>query len=273
MARRKRKVVSGDDTLAAIRSAINNTASFGSSFNFWTPKKGETAHFRLLPPVKGMPEGAFFVQIAFHFLKRLGGPNDIVCPRLTFAKNEPCPICELRSKLLADGEEQIANLLRPSKKYLMNAVVREEGEKPVVYDCRTTAFQQIVGIIGEYGVDIFDLEEGWDLSVRRDGEGLNTVYNVMVHAKAGICALSKDPDTVDEILEEAPDLYEYAQNGLNRYSEEDLNNLISELFGDGNTSQSAVDHHEVQRAVTYSTHNNSDVEEAKKYFRKRSSKA
>jgi len=73
---------------------------------------------------KGDPE-----YVLVYYKHKGLGPTQrttVVCPKSTFGK--PCPVCEERDKLIADGQEELADSLKP-KKYAAYWVVDKLAEE------------------------------------------------------------------------------------------------------------------------------------------------
>lgn len=88
----------------------------------------------------------------------------------------------------------------------MNVIPRDkEADGPAIYTPGPMVFQQIVAIINDpdYG-DIFDEDEGLDLTITRKGKDMQTEYNVIPKRKS--TPLHADPDKIEEWYDKAADL-------------------------------------------------------------------
>lgn len=137
---------------------------------------------RVMPPYKG---GDFFgLEIFVH--SGIGINKDsFLCTEKTklFAEEKlSCPICAKAAKLAARGaaDEEVWPL-KPRKKVLFNIVDLDKPRDGVkVWVCPITAADDIVRLCYDKRTkelkDITDPEEGYDIYVTREGEGLQTRY-------------------------------------------------------------------------------------------------
>lgn len=175
---------------------------------FWTPPEGTTA-IRILPEVGTMEY--FFQEIGQHY------DQNVYCPKLT--KGDECPVCELSQTLYQAGDKDAASQYRPSHRFLLNIIVRsEEGVGPRIWSCPKTVFGTITALIKDpdYGF-IFDVDEGLDLRVVRDGQGIDTKYNLLPTRYP--TPLHEQDDVIDEWLEAAADLKAWAEGRMLEYDE------------------------------------------------------
>jgi len=100
-------------------------------------------------------------------------------------------------------------------KYLIMAVVISSDEPDVVRPVilPKTPLQDILTILAE-GYELFDIEEGFGLSITRTGSGLDSKYSVLPSPKA--YPLSDDLEWPPEDLDEFADLF--AKNAKDRKS-------------------------------------------------------
>ena len=144
--------------------------------SIWKPSQGVST-LRVLPSWRGDNE-EFYFETAVHYGV---GPNQrsVNCNR-TYGKR--CPICERADKLLErDPENQAAaDELRPSDRVNMNVIVRGEEEAGVqVWSTTPRLLQELLGYFSDadYG-DFTDPKDGFDVQLRRKGEGLRTRYDL-----------------------------------------------------------------------------------------------
>jgi hypothetical protein len=182
-----------------------------SDSGFWRPNTGLNT-IRILPEVGTME--FFFVEAGRHYV----GETSYDCPKLNSGGTERCPLCEVNQMLYEAGEKEEAKKWRVGKSYLMNIVVRgKESEGPKVYSAGQIVFGQIAGLIGDPDVgDVSDIEEGFDLKLNRDGEGLDTRYTTR---EAKMPSPLGTPEEVEKWLGEAKDLQAFVNERIPDYDE------------------------------------------------------
>lgn len=204
----KRKKNSSAALYKALLEKVQNMDLGGGGI--WKPKVGRSV-IRILPPVGGMD--FFFQQVGRHYDQRQ------YCPLLSTEGELPCPICELNENLYAAGEKDAASKFRASKAFWMNIVDRSSDTAgPQIYAPGVTVFQILVSMISDpdYG-DITDVEDGFDIKIDRDGQGIDTKYQVLPVRNPS--PLNADDAQVDEWLVDAEDLSERVIEQLKNYDE------------------------------------------------------
>jgi len=176
----------------------------GGSRGFWSPPQGPS-EIRVLPEIGDMEW--FFQEVGRHYLP---DKKTVYCPSFTSDGELDCPVCDFVQDLYAlndNASKEMASKIRVRKQYWMNIVVRENGKTsgPYIYTPGMTVFQALAGFINDpdYG-DIFDLQEGTDVTVTRDGQGLETTYQVIPKRKTSPFASSQSE--IDAIVGKARDL-------------------------------------------------------------------
>jgi len=181
--------------------------------NTLKPQPGKHT-YRVLPSWRGGEEKQFWHDFAMHFIKTpesAGKPAAVyICSDKTFGK--PCEICEAAKKLMAvstsdDTTKQLKEALS-AQRYLLNVlhITGTEPEKVQIMEVGQGVFEQVCGLIGEYG-DITDLNEGTDLIITRTGSGLETKYTVMPAAKSkpvSKAAVANLPNLDEFVAQENP---------------------------------------------------------------------
>lgn len=165
--------------LERLRDKLANT-DLGGSSGFWSPKQGPNV-IRILPEIGDMDY--FFQEVGRH---NFPDKQHVYCPAFTSAGDElDCPVCEIVQELYQAGDKasrKLASQLRVRKMYWMNVVVRDGDniQGPFIYTPGVTVFSSIAALINDpdYG-DVFDVEEGTDITVEREGTGLKTEYQVI----------------------------------------------------------------------------------------------
>lgn len=203
----KKKKMTKEERLEALRQKIANTDTGGGSSDFWGPDEGKHT-IRILPAVGEMDW--FFQPVGVHYLP---DNTKFYCPSFTSEGEEDCPLCDIVASLYAKGYKDLAGKLRVTKKYWMNIIVRKGGgdyEGPFIYTPGVTVFTAISALVGDpdYG-DISDEYEGCDIVIERKGTGKETEYSV-VPRRAITPLVGKpgkpDEDAIDAIIEKARNL-------------------------------------------------------------------
>ena len=195
--------MSRQDKLSALKDKLKKTDLGGGGRGYFTPREGKSL-IRILPETGDMD--FFFQTVGRHFFpdKRM-----TYCPAFTSEGEYECPVCDLVDELHKAGDKsskKMASALGLRKQYWMNVIDRKSPESgPLIYTPGVIVFNTIVSLIGDpdYG-DIYDIEDGIDLVIEREGTGLNTEYQVI--AKRHSSPLSDDPDEADKWLDKSRDL-------------------------------------------------------------------
>lgn len=158
-------------------------------------KKGIT-EVRILPP--HVDAKAWYMEIHEHGMHPEGKYLPITCPRSVPEDigSEDCPICEKCQELWdLKTEEGLAEArgIKPRKNYFYNVMVYSCPDQ-IGLDAGTYVMKSPVTVwkglldldqdkAGGYG-DITNLQEGWDMRIKREGEGmLGTKYTVTARPK------------------------------------------------------------------------------------------
>lgn len=140
-----------------------------------------THRIRVLP----VGEEDFGIEATTFFLKDIGF---LVSPR-TFG--DPCAICEMYDELKASKSEDdrdLAATFRPKKKYLI-PIIKYKDEKgkevelgPKLAQVANGVYNDLIDLmLDEENGDFTDPKEGYDVKIKRTGEGqLDTEYSVLV---------------------------------------------------------------------------------------------
>jgi hypothetical protein len=155
-----------------------------------------TSRWRILPHWSG-DENAGLPSHDYgkHFVKDFSGEVQAVyiCTAKTFGK--PCPVCDTITKgeLTAtdDNAKQLISGAKAAQRYLVNAVRRNEkgGYEPevAILELPSGPFDDVISLAAQYasdGINIFSLEEGYDVIFNREGTGLKTKYKAMLAPKS-----------------------------------------------------------------------------------------
>lgn len=161
---------------------------------------------RVLPSWSGDPDGDFMQDFGQHFIK---GTDDkvratYICVSNTFGR--PCEVCtalaEAASRLDPNDEvsAKLVHEARGGNRVLINAIYRNgphagADKEPVILELPPTVVDGILAIGIEYaeshGINIFALENGYDLTIEKTGTGRDTEYKVMASPVA-----TKVPDAI-----------------------------------------------------------------------------
>ncbi len=196
-----------------------------------------TSSIRILPPTDE-DDPRYFKVVGQHYSAPSGGKGykPVICPQITF--DEECPICDL-VKNSPKKEKEFRQQHAARRKYFYNVVMistpgRKKGGEPVVgvASFGKKAHKQIMGFETDedYG-HLDDIEEGRNLKVTREGEGLSTEYTILPspHAKP----LEDFVGDVEDTLEKRADLDALVENlrSKDSFLEELASDLEQELEG------------------------------------------
>jgi hypothetical protein len=165
-----------------IKAKLSKMESESVDFSYLKLKKGEN-NIRIAP---AKDENApTWVETGYHYEVGPNGDN-VCCPKLTeedLGGGKPCPICELVKRLRksndADDKKTVDDI-KGTRRFFMNALDLDEPEKGwQVLPMGVTMYKDILSWIThpDYG-DITDAEEGYNLIIKKSGDGRDTEYNV-----------------------------------------------------------------------------------------------
>lgn len=185
----------------------------------WYKTDGGSNKARFLPGVN--PDAPFYVRAGQHFGLGPEAKSSVYCPKIVIGPKEDCPICDFVEVVKAKSKKP--RELEMAKKYAVNARIfaqvldrKKDDDTPLIYSYGTMVHRQVLELLtGEYP-DLLDLERGTDLVIKRDGEGLDTKYQVYPARDSK----EVDPDVMDKAL----DLEEYVRVRL--FSAKDLERVL-----------------------------------------------
>lgn len=161
----------------------------------------------------------WFHEFGQHYIKNAANEIKAVYPCADATYGKPCAVCDgLAHAARMTKDDDTLNLLGEAKagrEILINALVLE-GDKPndpQVYAIKRGVFGQIIELIEEWGVQVFQRE----LVITREGKGLNTKYSVQISPKE----VTVNPS----VLEKLNNLDEYVA----QESEEQLQRALGAL--------------------------------------------
>ena len=121
-----------------------------------------------------------YLPVGTHWIN--GRPE--LCPLLSL--EQPCPICEVVSRLESAGKRKQADALRARQHYWFRVIIRgREEEGPGVLQVGPTIWKPIAELLANQ-VNLTDPEIGRDLYIRREGEGWKTRYTVHCSSEASL---------------------------------------------------------------------------------------
>jgi hypothetical protein len=185
---------------------------------------------RILPCWDGDPDAQFHQYWGQHFIKDNSGAIKAVyiCTQQNFG--EPCGVCEAIAQGAAmTSDEDTLKVLkdaRASNRVLVNALYLKGGKHdapettPVVLDLPPSVFDAILSVYQTYhdeGINVFDLEAGYNFLIEKTGTGMNTEYKVS--------PMPKSTKVDKAVLTKAKNLTEWAR----QESEEGKNKAITSV--------------------------------------------
>jgi hypothetical protein len=190
---------------------------------------------RFLPPFD--EANAFYVRAGQHFGLGPEKKSSVYCPRICIGSKADCPICEFVETVKKKSKKP--RELEMAKDYAVNVrmmalVLDRKGddEDPKMFGYGPMIHRQVLQLVTEEYPDLYDLERGCDIVIKRDGEGLDTKYQVM----PGRESTEVDPDVMDKVF----DLDEYVK--LRVFSPEELERVL-----DGEDPMKIVKEHDDKR--------------------------
>lgn len=165
----------------------------------------------------------FFTEGFVHFGVGPEGKTMVTCPK-TYGENERCPICEYVDKLRKSKDEddkKLASQLVRRKRDYMNVIDRDgDNEEPKVLPCGPTVVKAILDVMCDPDyADVTDPKEGRDITISKNGQGLQTTYTVI--AKPNVTPASS-VYSEEELEEKMADLDKF----FTRKSYEELEDLL-----------------------------------------------
>lgn len=178
---------------------------------------------RVLPNPKN-PDDPFYMDYGEHWIKSPTEKNAQGKPKIvgvavcaSKAYEQPCVYCEAISTAerhmednahdFSDFDKELINGARSRHRILINAAVRtNSGDYEIkLIDLASTAFNQLIDLIAEYGAEVVNAKGGLDVVFNRTGQGINTSYTAMPARDHG-------SDIADGWEEKCIDIKSYAES-------------------------------------------------------------
>ena len=187
---------------------------------FFQLKAGKN-EMRILPPWND--DGMFYHESVIHYGFMVEGKNRAY-PCLKFLGEKKCPACDLFARLSqGDKEDQkIARNLRPTAKFFVN-VVPKGSENVKIFALKPKMLKQILGYMADddWG-DVTDPEEGHNIVIEKEGEGLMTRYEVRVKPKPTGIEVEDWENKLHDLVAETTQTIEY----------DEMKELLDEKYGE-----------------------------------------
>lgn len=167
---------------------------------------------RILPPTFDDAEH-YGLEIFVHY--GIGPDGDsFLCQNVM--NNDPCPICEERTRALKDGDKEYADKLKAGKRVCVYIVDRDDEDEGLLMwampwtmdaDITTLAVDKRTGEV----LDVDDPVNGYDIEFTKKGKGINTKYSGVAIARKSskLKNATALEDAVETPLPEILKFYEY----------------------------------------------------------------
>ena len=183
----------------AEQSGYSRRSMFVEGINLFRPNDGDNL-IRILPPTFDDAEH-YGYEIFVHY--NVGPDGDsFLCHNIM--NQDPCPICEERTRALKDNDKEYADKLVGKKRVLTYIVDRDQEDEglqlwsmPWTLDADFTSLA-IDKRTGEI-LDIDDPDNGYDVEFSKSGRGRNTKYGSVAIARKS--SDLNDPDALEGAIE------------------------------------------------------------------------
>ena len=162
----------------------------GRDITYWKAKEGKNVIRILRGPDDVLP----YRKVYTHF--RVGPSQATLTCLKTF--NKRCPLCEEAARLIQEGREEEGRALKPRTRYLFNIIDYSEPDKVQIMTCGPSIFNTLATYLIDWG-DFSDPDTGYNITIERHGQGLETRYTVIGDKK-------NTPLKRKELLEQLIDL-------------------------------------------------------------------
>jgi gp32 DNA binding protein like len=184
----------------ADRSGSRFDSPFLPKYERFTPKAGNNL-IRILPPT-WENHNHYALEVWMH--RGIGvDKSSYICLRKM--KNKKCPICEMERELRSAGENDEAKKIAPISRYLAWILNRDDEDSgPLIYDMSFTVDREVLNqAINRRSGSVLPIDNpdvGYDLTVNRQGTGLNTRYTGIQFDREPT-SISDEADKWDEIMD------------------------------------------------------------------------
>lgn len=197
----------------AQRALGGRDSYFSDDVTYFTPRVGDNT-VRILPPPPDADWRMFNSPRAqepgpYHYGINLAVHYDIGADKSAYlclakTKGEACPLCEERDRANQAGEEELADALKPSYRVAVWVIDRaQESKGPMLWNLPAGLDKDISKLTIDAGtgelLPVDSPEDGYDLSVVREGQGLKTQYKGLQFSRKP-SPLSDDPADADRWL-------------------------------------------------------------------------
>lgn len=177
------------DTAKLMELMKNKKVALKQKAKTLKPNPGSNRYV-LLPGWRKGEEYVWFHAFGQHFIKNAADDIQAVYPCLYHTYDgKACPVCEgLQQAIKAAPDNETVELLQKSRasgSYLMNvlALDGDEAGTPQILEVRKSVFTQMMDLLEEWAIGVFDPKEPQIIVINRDGKGLNTKYSVQISPK------------------------------------------------------------------------------------------
>src|SRR6478736_4173672 len=149
--------------------------------SFWKPKNGRN-RIRILPPKPGT--SGIYRVVWQHFVKNEATQKmaSINCPKKTDKGNLSCPVCDVEAKLMATGSKNDLLLAKKHFKAKLRAFANiidldNEDGGVQIFAFGPKVYEDLIELSEECA--FWDPVRGYDVVIKKKGEGMNTEYSVL----------------------------------------------------------------------------------------------
>lgn len=197
--------------------AKKKLAEIGSG-KFFKPKAGRN-QVRILPPWND--KGLFYKEAVFYYgLTRDGKQISVPC----LGRDDP--ISQYLKELEKGGSEdrKLAKRYAPRTKFYVNVLDRKTNKIGIWgFSRKTLSILLSYMSDPDYG-DITDPDEGFDVVIEREGEKLETTYQIRVKPK---------PSEIGEKVDWEEEMHDLDEEIDDEITEDEMEDIIEENFGKG----------------------------------------
>ena len=200
--------------------------SMGGDGGEWLKLKAGKNRVRLLP--SRTEDGSFFYSSLLHF-GFSDGTERRAYPCMRALGESKCPVCQVIAVHQDDTNPDVRNAVKnlsPKKRFIMNVIDRaEEGGGVKLLSAGPMIMKDILAIFRDPDFeDITDPEEGRDITIDKEGSGMNTEYAARPGAKQSSVGMKDWHKHLFDLKESAyrdiPTRKEYLQYLMDSYGDQ-----------------------------------------------------